>query len=318
MLTQPSVPEKVLVLANLALVNHTLSRLRILLKINGIEPIRENLFAIERELARALSGRAINIPDLDLTPPMPRLGTLDLTGTESGVPSTEETRLITTSGDLQIRAFDGSEMALYDADVLQSFSLKLAKDLKPGNEICVLSPDFVNMAREKLNFTSNASDVLTLYHRSVAEAVSKLPGKGMASKVQAVREKILHLEPTIDLPGNQAMRHWIDVAGLIDRPKNEVRPQAPRDRRHYLCFMRALGISNDLSHHYWNWGIVWTRSIRISRGSTFRQIFMAILIDPYGAISQLPEERRQDVWGIHEAAEHHVVTVVSNRREGKL
>ena len=316
MLVQPWAPEKVLVLANLASAKYTLDRLRILLKIKGIEPIRENLSAIEGELTRAISGRAVEIPDHDLAPPMPRLGTLDLTGIESGVPNTEKTRTIKTSGNLQIRALDGSEMALYDADALQPFSLKLAKDLKPGNEICVLSPDFVNMAREKLNFTANASDVLSLYHSAVADAVNALPGIDLTSKVQAVRKEMLTLEPGIVLPGNQAMRQWIDVVGLIDTPRNEVRPQAPRDRRHYLCFMRTLGISDDAARHYWDWGIVWTRSIRISRGSTFRQTFMGILIDPHGVMSHLPAERRKDVLRIHEAAEHHVVTVISNKREG--
>ena len=315
-LTLPWVPEKIFVLANLARVGETLRRIRILLDIRGIEPVRVNLLTVEKEFKRALSGRLIDIPDLDAVLPSPRFDTL-LDLTTGGVSNSGPTRIITASGDLRIKAFDGSEVALYDPDALQVFSQKRAKDLKPGDQICVFSPDFVSMAREKLNLTANASEVLPLYHRAVANAATKLPGNNMASKVRALREKMLNLEPRLSLPSIQAMRYWIDVASLVDAPRNEVVPQAPRDRHHYLCFMRALGISEDLSRHYWDLGIFWTRSIRIRSGSAFHQVFMGMLIDPHGAISRLPGNHRRDIWKIYETAEHHVVTVISNQREEK-
>ena len=314
-ITRPWLPEKVFVLANLARAEQTLRRIQILLQIEGIEDVRDKLVTVQKEFDRALSGRVIDIPDLDVAPALPRLGTLDLTA--AGTPGSGPARIITTSSDLQIRAFDGSEVALYNPEALQAFSLKLAKDLKPGDQICVFSPDFVGMAREKLNLTANASDVLPLYHRAIAEAASKLPGADITSKTNALRERMLRIEPALDLPGIQAMRHWIDVATLIDAPRNEVRPQAPRDRRHYLCFMQALGISEELACHYWDWGIFWTRSMRIRSGFAFHQVFMGILVDPHGTASQLPETRRHDVWRIYETAEHHVVTVISNQREGE-
>ena len=316
LLTLPRLPEKIFVLANLARVSQTLRRIRILLDIRGIEPVRVNLLAIEKEFKRALSGRLIDIPDLDAVLRSPRLDTL-LDLTTASASNSGPTRIITTSGDLRIKAFDGSEVAFYDPDALQVFSQKLAKNLKTGDQICVFTPDFVSMAREKLNLTANASEVLPLYHRTVANAATKLPGDNMTSKVKALREKMLELEPELNLPSIQAMRYWIDVASLVDAPRNEVLPQAPRDRHHYLCFMRALGISEDLSHHYWDFGIFWTRSIRIRSGSAFHQVFMGILIDPHGAISRLPDNRRHDIWKIYETAEHHVVTVISNQREEK-
>ena len=316
LLTLPRIPEKIFVLANLARVGQILRRIRILLDIRGIEPVRVNLLTAEKEFKRALSGRLIDIPDLDAVLPSPRFDTL-LDLTTGGVSNSGPTRIITASGDLQIKAFDGSEVALYDPDALQVFSQKLAKDLEPGDQICVFSPDFVSMAREKLNLTANASGVLPLYHRTVANAATKLPGDNMTSKVRTLREKMLELEPGLSLPGIQAMRYWIDVESLVDAPRNEVVPQAPRDRHHYLCFMRALGISEELSHHYWDLGIFWTRSIRIRSGFAFHQVFMGMLIDPHGAVSRLPDNHRCDIWKIYETAEHHVVTVISNQREEK-
>ncbi len=313
-LTRPWLPESVYVLSNLARVEQTLRRIRILLEIDGIEPIGDMLLAVQTEFERAMDGRSMDIPDLDAEPQLPRLGTLDLTTVAA--PGSGHPRIITTSGNLQIRAFDGSEVALYDPEALQVFTRKLAKDLQPGEQICVFSHDFVDMAREKLSLTADASNVLSLYHEAVVGAVENLPGADITAKVNALRESMLNIDPTLALPGLLAMRHWIDVADLIDAPRNEVRPQAPRNRHHYLSFMNALGISEDVARHYWDWGIFWTRSMRIRTGSAFHQVFMRILIDPYGTISQLPEKRRHEVWRIYETAEHHVVTVVSNEPEG--
>ncbi len=315
-LTRPWLPEKVIVLANLARAEQTLRRIKILLELEGVDPVREKLLTVQKEFSNALQGRIIDIPDLDAAPPLPRLGTLDLTA--AGGPGSGPTRIIRTSGDLQIRAFDGSEFALYNPDALQVFSRKFASDLTPGDQICVFSPDFVDSAREKLSLTANASEVLALYHRAVAEAVAKIIGSDIATKAAAVRERILKIDPSLSasLPELQSIRHWIDVADLIDAPRDEVRPQAPRERRHYLCFMKALGISDDVARHFWDWGVFWTRSMRIRTGFAFHQVFMGILIDPHGAAGRLPAARRHEVWRIYETAEHHVVTVHSNEREG--
>ncbi len=132
-LTCPWLPQKVTILANLARAEQTLRRIRILLDIDGIAPIMDKLIAVQKEFESGLEGHIINIPDLDEALPMPRLGTLDLTVT--GTPGSGATRIIRTSGDLQIRAFDGSEVALYDPEALQVFSRKLAKDLRPGDQI---------------------------------------------------------------------------------------------------------------------------------------------------------------------------------------
>ena len=178
MLTQPWVPEKVFVLANLALASSTLRRVRILLQINGIDPIRDRLLAIQEQLDRALSGRVVDIPDLDLAPPLPSLGTLDLTDAEAGTPGIEETRLITTSGNFQIKAFDGSEMALYDADALQAFSLKLAKDLKTGQrDLCVQPRLCKHGARE------------TGFHRKRFGSAYSVPPHGRPIGKQAARQR---------------------------------------------------------------------------------------------------------------------------------
>jgi hypothetical protein len=313
-LTRPYLPRTVVVLCHLARAKQILQRAEVLLQLDGVAPVEWNLLVVQEKFQQALSGHTIDIPDLDTIMLPPRIGTIDLTGPH--MPGAGPTRIIQTSGHVQIRAFDGTELAVYEPDALQQFSRRLAKDLQPGDQICVFSPDFVDAAREKLHLSATAPEVLTLYHKTVAEAAARLPGRDLTAKADALRHLILKVDPSLSLPGPQSIRQWIDVVDLVDAPRDEVRPQAPRDRRHYLCFMKALGIAEDVARHYWDWGIFWTRSMRIRSGNAFHQVFMGVLIDPYGAVARLPEAHRQEVWRIYETAEQHVVAVTSNDPEG--
>ena len=313
-LTHPALPPRVIVLCHLARAKQILQRAEALLQLDGIAPVEWNLLIVQESFLKALSGHTIDIPDLDSVLLPPRVGTIDLTG--SHAPGDGPTRIIRTSGDVQIRAFDGTELAAYDPDALQPFSRRLAKDLQSGDQICVFSPDFIDAAREKLHLGATAPEVLTLYHKTVAEAATKLPGYDLTAKADALRTSIMKIDPSLSLPGPQSIRQWIDVADLVEASRDEVRPQAPRDRRHYLCFMKALGIADDVAQHYWDWGIFWTRSMRIRSGTAFHQVFLGVLIDPHGAVSRLPEAHRQEVWRIYETAEQHLVAVISNDPEG--
>lgn len=311
----PHLPARVDVIAHLARVEHTLRRLRILRVIDGIEPISARLLWLEKELERVLDGRAIDLPDLDAVPAMPRIGTLDLTTGVSG--GAEPTRILGTSGGFSVRAYDHSEFAAYDPDALQVFLRKTAQSLKVGDQICVFTPDFVEAARERLNLAANASDVLALYHKDVYAAAKRLPGFDFSQRADALRARMVAIDSSLQLPGMQAMRSWIDVEHLIGAARNRVRPQAPRSAKHFMCFMKALGIADEPARLYWDFGVFWTRSMRIRSGAAFHQVFMGVLIDPHGTAAHLPPERRDDVWRIYETAEHHVVTVTRNDREEK-
>ncbi|MGD9668843.1 MAG: hypothetical protein AB7U75_07250 [Hyphomicrobiaceae bacterium] len=315
MFTRANLPKSLVVLTHLARVESTLRRARVLLELDGIDEVRARLEAIAAELERVLKGRRIDLPDLDAAPPLPKIGMLDLTSIAA--PGSGRTRILSTSGGMKIRAFDGSEFARYDPDALQVFTRCEASGLQEGDQICVFTPDFVESARDKLQLAAKASDILVLYHRDVAQAASRLPGPDMTNKAIALRDRMLALDPALQLPGQQAIRSWIDVSDLIDARRDKVRPQAPRVRRHFAVMMKALGISDDVARHYWDLGVFWTRSMRIRNGAAFHQVFMGILIDPLGTAAFLPPERRQEVWRIYETAENHVVTVTANDREAE-
>jgi hypothetical protein len=302
------------VLCNLARAEQSLRRVRILIDLPGTEPVSAILRAVQTELERVLKGRSSDIPDLDDELPLPRVRTVDLTG-DDYTPALGNRRVLRTAGGIVIRAYDGSEIAVYDPDSVQVFSRKLAKDVTPDDRICVFTPDFVAMAREKLHLSRDASDVLGLYHDTVVKAVRQLAGKDIAAKIRTLRTTMQNIDRTIQLPSDQQLRYWIDIEHLPGMARDEVTPHAPRDRRHFLCFMQALGIGPDVARHYWDLGIFWTRSMRLRSGASFHQVFMGILIDPHGTAALLRPDRREEVWRILETAEQHVVTVSSNEVE---
>jgi hypothetical protein len=312
-LAEGALPPRAKVLCHLARAQQILERANALLQIDGVTPIEWNLLKVEECFKKAIAGHAADMPDLDALLHEPRISTIDLAGPRTA--SSGPTRIIKTSGHVRIRAFDGTELAVYDPDALPVFSRRLAKDLKPGDQICAFSPDFIDEAREKIRLSATAPEVLALYHRAVGEAAAKLPGYTLDEKAEALRRLIFNIEPAIVLP--QSIRPWIDVADLLDAPRDQVRPQAPRNREHYFAFMKALGIADELAKTYWDFGIFWTRSIRISTGSAFHQVFLGLLIDPHGTISRFPQADQQDIWRIHETAEDHLVSVVSNEAEGR-
>jgi hypothetical protein len=315
-LAEPTLPRRAMLLCHLARAQQILDRATALRQLDGVAPIEWNLLMVQEQLQKTMTAHSTEIPDLDALLLEPRLSTIDLAGPRT--PSSGPTRIIRTSGYVRIRAFDGTELAVYDPDALPVFSKRHAKDLLPGDQICVFTPDFVDAARDKLHLSATAPEVLGLYHHAVAEAAARLPGQDLNAKAEALREAILKIDPSFGSSLPQSTRNWIDVADLLKAPRDVVRPQAPRDRGHYFAFMKALGIADDVARLYWDLGIFWTRSARIRTGSAFHQVFMGILIDPYGTVSRFPEAVRQEVWRIHETAEEHLVAVVANEVEGNL
>ncbi len=170
----------------------------------------------------------------------PRISTIDLAGPRT--PSSGPTRIIRTSGRIRIRAFDGTELAVYDPDALPVFSRRLAKDLKPGDRVCAFPVLILWTMHGKSSNSAQPPLRFLRYHRSVATA-TRLPGHNLVEKADALRNSILKIDPSLNatLPaGPQSIYQWIDVAGLVDAPRDHVRPQAPTKSRTLLQHFREL------------------------------------------------------------------------------
>jgi hypothetical protein len=198
--------------------------------------------------------------------------------------------------------------------MLRHFARRLAKDLLPGDQVCIFDAEYMEAVRSRLKQSVDAPDVLNFYHKAVADAADSLPGGwDWEMKAQALRTRMLQIDARLDLPSLDAMRRWIEVRTLIDSPRDAVRPHAPRDRRHFLVFMKALRIGDIAAQYYWDLGVAMTRSERIKGGASFHQSFMGILIDPDGTASRLDEALRPEIWKIYDSADEHIEMVIANR-----
>ena len=133
-----------------------------------------------------------------------------------------------------------------------------AKDVEPGDRICVVGDAFLEMARPMLNIAVRAAEEIRDYHELVLERFDQLPGSGR-------NEKLAGLVTAMGMPDVSVQRalYWIDLKAQLLSDIREVVPHAPRDKATFLAFMKALGISDVKSHYYWTWAVIAQRSSRL-------------------------------------------------------
>ena len=288
--------------------NHTTAeqlyrRLHILNGLAGIGSFAKTLAPIEAQICNASSSHISDIGDFDSEIRPVRHSIVDYTDRYSGANLDNGTRVLVLSGGDRIKVFDGSEIPVYEDDVSYPWSKGLAKDLRPGDEICLFKTDLVEDARAILKLTANAPELLARYHTTVCNAAAKLPGKDLNAKAAALRDRMLELAPLADLPATKTIRRWIEVEELANLPRDEVRPHAPRTKENYDLLMRALEIGDILANILWEEGVFGTRSVRIKTGAFFHQLLMAVLIDPDGVGSRLPQLNPVDLWKVNQTSQ---------------
>jgi hypothetical protein len=125
----------------------------------GLEVLQPRLRALHKALLDSTADLA-ELPKLEEVDAIPLSGIIDLKANAISGKNTPGV-IIKTSEGVTIRAFEGSEILIYDdEDELNPFSRTIAKDLQSGDEICILGDDFIEAAREKLNLTATAADTV--------------------------------------------------------------------------------------------------------------------------------------------------------------
>jgi hypothetical protein len=310
-----SVPQRLMIQCSLPSSTQLARKLRSIGELEGAQQIAARLRPIVEELERGSSGHTAGISAFDPEAPFAGRTTIDLTG-GAGSGDQFPTRRIELASGTSIRAYESSELAVYDDDELDNFIKRTANLLVPGDRICVFSDELADIARGILKHTVDAPEILALYHRKVLDAVERLPGSSVAQKAANLRVRMQELAPEMDMPSAAAMQYWLDVGELLHKPRSEVRPQAPQHFETYAVFMKAIGIAEMVAEQYWLLGIAWTRSARVKGGTHLHQVLMSIIVDPHGTLSQLPGVVDSvEVWRLHELAKENIETVVSNVRE---
>ncbi len=176
------------------------------------------------------------------------------------------------------------------------FIIKNAKDLSEGDQV-FLMPDDLRSEIEALLRTGGKQSVQHLFLENYHQEISRLTASISRKKTvvaRAIFEAMCRLDPEMEKRENVTnVLRWISIEGLREVPIEERRPQAPRRRRHFLAFAKAIGIEQNMAETYWNLSICQIRKDRINEGRGAGEFFTNLLFDAtYVAIlTQIPRSR---------------------------
>jgi hypothetical protein len=195
-----------------------------------------------------------------------------------------------------------SKFRVYDPESwnVPKFIIKRAKDLSEGDQV-FLMPDDLRSEIEALLRTGGAQSVqhmlLESYHQEIARLTAGISRK-KAAVARMVFEAMCSIDPEMNKRENvDNVLRWINVESLKDVPVEERRPQAPRRRRHFLAFAKAIGIEEQMAQTYWTLSICPVRTDRIHEGRAASEFFTNLLFDgTFAAIrSHIPNSRIEEL-----------------------
>lgn len=218
---------------------------------------------------------------------------------------------LTMEGGQRIIARPGTGLVRLDRSrSLETFKHIDARDVKPGDELCVISTNFIDRARLLLSITANATEAIREYHEDVVRRFRKLPGFNDSDRLRTLIERIG--DPDLD---SQRVRYWVHVDKQLQAPLHEVVTQAPRDHGMFLKFTSALGIGEGLANRFWHLGVKAQRNNRMRAGMAFHDSYRNILTDPHAAAAFADSAKRaSEIKRLQRLAEEHVSAVRSLRR----
>jgi hypothetical protein len=186
-----------------------------------------------------------------------------------------------------------------------------ATNVSVGDEICVISPGFVEKARTLLNITAAAAEEIRDYHDLVRKRFAAFLGATPGERLRALCAKMG--EPAVHAG---TARYWIDLDGEADKPLHEVVPHAPQDRETFMRFTQALGISPELATRFWAWAVIAQRSSRLRAGAAFHDAYKGILTDEHSALAA-NRGRAAEILALRAAADEYVSAVASIKKRGQ-
>ncbi|MBY5591657.1 hypothetical protein HFO49_30065 [Rhizobium leguminosarum] len=218
---------------------------------------------------------------------------------------------LTMEGGQKIIARPGTGLVRLDrSQSLEAFKQVDARDVRQGDELCVISANFIDRARLLLSIVANATEAIREYHEDVVRRFNRLPGFNDADRMRTLIERIG--DPDLDL---QRVRYWVHVDKQLRAQLHEVVTQAPRDHAMFLKFTAALGIGESLANRFWQLGVKAQRNSRMRAGMAFHDAYRNILTDPHAAAAFADSAKRiSEIKRLQRLAEEHVSPVRSIRR----
>jgi hypothetical protein len=118
------------------------------------------------------------------------------------------------------------------------------------------------------------------------------------------------INPKLDaeLPGEQAMRHWVDLGESPNTPFDKLKPQAPLKEPNFKAFAEALGFSSLEAAYQWQRVILAVRNSRRLDGRHVSDIYAFMLLQPESAMVH-SNIKRQTLQGLFDKARDSTVIV---------
>lgn len=283
MIAQKAMPPNLTLVCDGGTVLSLLHYVDILEKVPGLEIIRPRLTAMREALQKAAESRVDLLGELDEVKLMANALIFNLRDIEPGHYQGHPVVVVTEEG-VSISAYEGSDILRYqEENDLQPFSKVTVSQLQGGDRFFVITPEFLDAASDKINITAMATETLKAYHTRVVERRRDIRGCSLREKAEVIQRRMKGDSLGADIGEAENVGNivrWINVEGLLEMPRELVTPHAPKFRKVFKMFMKALGISDGEIDWYWAAAIQSTRKVRIRAGLDRNRVFYKLLLDP--------------------------------------
>ncbi|AMO99570.1 hypothetical protein CAter282_1688 [Collimonas arenae] len=133
----------------------------------------------------------------------------------------------------------------------------------------------------------NFESALRDYHQFISKRLQeRFPGKTLTDQVRQLRESILEANPKLakELPAALSVKHWVNLGESADTPFENLQPQAPMKKTHFVAFSQALGLSSLEAAYYWQRVIMPVRNARRLDGRHVSDLYAYMLLQPESAM----------------------------------
>lgn len=192
------------------------------------------------------------------------------------------------------------------------------QSLSPGDKIFVMSSDLRELVEAVLReagipieHDKTFEGAMSEYHASIMTRLgTQISGKNLTDQVRRLRTQIVADNPSLktDFPAEQAVRNWVNLGSISDKPFDQRKPQAPMKEAHFRAFALALGFNSLEAAYYWQRVIMPIRNARRLDGRHVSDLYTHMLLQPESAMVH-SGIKRQTIKMLFQKARENTVTL---------
>ena len=192
------------------------------------------------------------------------------------------------------------------------------RSLKIGDKLFVMSADLreqVELVLEEagvpIHHDKTFEEALRSYHKQVrTKFAEQFPIGTLLDKVRNLRSTILQENPELEqnLPGESAIRRWVDLDASENTSFDKLKPQAPMKEAHFKAFSEVLKMTQLEAAYQWQRVIIAIRNTRRQDGRHVSDIYAYMLLQPESAMVHA-NISRETLKLLFDQARESVVTV---------